>query len=364
MSHAPEPPLVVRVNAEAPLVRRVHPEQPRLGLGEACILTIGYWVALFGSLAAVIVIALAWHALFGQPGALETQGPGTGPMTRVPPALHAALAWSMPVGYLGGLVFMVFVLRRIVGRTWFHDIGLKRVPPFHLAVAILALPAFIVLSDALAGFVQQIDGPIHRITGLPELGDSGAALKELFAGYHWSFAVFAIGVGPGFVEELWCRGFLGRGLIGRYGWFAGVALTSLFFGLLHLWLPSCVIVTATMGAALHFAFIASRSLWVPIVVHLANNSFAALAAVGAVPTGRMDRALLVQPVPIIVAAACLLLFCGLAMWHSRWTWPGEKRGEAVPPKTSAAEMTAAKPDLVYTVSAIGFCAALLWLLAA
>jgi len=354
-------PLVVRVDDAIPIVKPVPVWRPRPGFREACILTFGYWLALVGLMLAVVMVAALWYALTGVKGDLEAKG---GEVAGLPPGLRGAFAWSVPVGYLGGGLFSIIVLRVIVGRSWVHDIGLARVPLYHLALGIVALPGFMILSDVLADLVQPIDQWVLRQTGIGDLGDTSQALPALFSDFHWAFAVFAIGFGPGIVEELWCRGFLGRGLIGRYGWFAGIALSSMFFGLLHLWPPSYVLITAVMGAGLHFAYITSRSLWVPIVMHMANNSFAAMLMMKVAPSEPLENAMKSHPAPIIVAAICVLGFTGLAMWHSRWSWPGELRGILIPPETSNTDLIARKPDWIYSVAAVGFCIALLGLVLA
>src|SRR5208337_4060578 len=74
------------------------------------------------------------------------------------------------------------------------------------------------------------------------------------------FGVLVVGLGPALNEELFCRGFLGRGLLGRYGTVGGILLTSLFFGLLHLD-PPHVVATFVMGCCLHFTYLMTRSLW-------------------------------------------------------------------------------------------------------
>jgi membrane protease YdiL (CAAX protease family) len=357
----PEPPIVIRVEDPVPLVRPIGP--PRPGLFEACALTFGYWLVLIGGMLAVVFVAAFLFALLGDKKAMEINPDnGESELSRIPAPLRTAIAWSFPAGYLAGLIFTLIVLRVVVGRTWVHDIGLARVPLYHLAIALVALPGFVVMSDAIAQLVQPIDGLIERTTGLGNIGDTSETLRVLFQDSHWMFVIFAIGVGPGVVEELWCRGFLGRGLIGRYGWCAGIVLSSLFFGLLHLWPISYVIVTAVMGAGLHFAYVISRSLWVPISIHMANNSVAGLASMKAIPSDQMEAAMATHPTPIIVAAVCVLLFCGLALWHSRWTWAGERRGILIPPEGLDLELRAARPDLIYTIAALGFCAALLGLL--
>jgi uncharacterized protein len=117
-------------------------------------------------------------------------------------------------------------------------------------------------------------------------------------------------------------------------------------------------VTAVMGACLHFAYVCSRSLWVPIAIHAANNGFAGLAAVGAVPTGGMDRALTAYPALTFPIAAVLLLSCGWAAWTGRAVSAGP-RGVMVPP----GGVTDGRPFRVPTLLALASAAALLALMA-
>ena len=357
-----EPP---RVDLDVPMARRAPREPPQPGFWLATILTFAYWIVLIGFMVGFIVVAAFLIGFFGPKGALETKpGADAGKIGSLSPALRDAVAWSFPAGYFGGLLFSVVILRALVGRSWIRDIGLARLPLVHLLLAVLAMPGFVIVSSALAQLLQPIDPAIFGLLGFGEVGDQGEMLRLLFQDFHWSFAVFAIGVGPGVVEELWCRGFLGRGLVGRNGWFVGIALSSLFFGALHVWPPSYVLVTAAMGAGLHFAYVASRSLWVPIAIHLANNSFAALGSVQAISTEGMEAAAQANPVPIVALASCLLICCGLAMWQARWTWPGEQPGLLIPPARSGLKLTRSRPSLLLTLAAFGFCAALMGLLLA
>jgi membrane protease YdiL (CAAX protease family) len=298
------PPMVTRVEPAVPAL-------PRPGLLAAAVLTFGYWLALIGGMAVVVIVALFF---VGKPN--EAPVEGATDIQRMPPAMRAALAWSFPAGYFCGLVFSLVVIRRVVGPGWTREFGLHRLPAVHLLLGFLALPGFILLSDALARFVQPVDAFAYRVTGIREI-DLSEPLRAIFESFHWSFAVLAIGVGPGVVEELWCRGFLGCGLIGRHGAWLGVALSSMFFGLLHLWPPSYVIVTAAMGACLHFAYLTSRSLWVPITMHLTNNGFAGLAATGTISLHEVEAGVAANQTAVAVGAAAALLMCGYAMWRLR-----------------------------------------------
>src|SRR5207244_1470775 len=90
-------------------------------------------------------------------------------------------------------------------------------------------------------------------------------------------AILIIGFGPAIGEELWCRGFLGRGLVGNYGPVAGAFLTSFLFGLIHIE-PRQAMVAMLMGLVLHYTYLMTRSLLVPMLLHLLNNSLAVTAS--------------------------------------------------------------------------------------
>jgi hypothetical protein len=101
-------------------------------------------------------------------------------------------------------------------------------------------------------------------------------LMESIKRWPLPLAILVIGLGPGVGEELWCRGFLGRGLVGRYGVVTGIALTSFFFGLIHLD-PAQGVMAMLMGICLHFVYLTTRSLWLSILLHFLNNSASVIA---------------------------------------------------------------------------------------
>lgn len=332
---------------DAPLVTR--PVAPRPGAYDGTLLTVAFAVAMYGPLILIGCVSFVVVYFGDTPVGEPAPDAKANPVAALPHVVISLLAWAVPLSYLAGGVFSVAVLRRVVGPGWAREVGLRRLPLLHLGLALLALPAFMILSDGLAVVV-------YRLFGMEQQLDHAGQLGELFAGFHPSFVVLAIGVGPGVVEELWCRGFLARGFVGRYGWIGGVGLTSLFFGLLHL-LPPYVVVTAAMGACLHFLYACSRSLWVPICVHAANNGFAGLAAVGAVSVGGLERAMAANPAGMYALAAVVLVSCGWAVWSARAVSAGPL-GVIVP----AAGVRDRAPRVVPTVLALVIGAGLLGLI--
>ncbi|MBX9623725.1 MAG: CPBP family intramembrane metalloprotease [Gemmataceae bacterium] len=297
--------------SDPPLVTLIGPSvsrRPRPGLWEAGIFTVVYAVVVFGSMFALAGGAVVAALVFGGPNALQVPEGDDGPL--LPPALGNVLGPAIVLAYIAGAAFTLYMMRTVIGWGWAREVGLDRLPPAHVALALALFPAFTVGSDLLAGAVTHLFGAD------PFQADAERTLADLLGRFHWSFAVLAVGICPGVAEELWCRGFLGRGLVGRYGPWLGVLFTSMFFGLLHIYPPAYVLITAVMGAVLHFTYLMSRSLWVPILLHVLNNSLAALGAVGMLPGS--VAAGVQNPTAVLVAlTAGGLIASGLAMWAAR-----------------------------------------------
>jgi membrane protease YdiL (CAAX protease family) len=304
------------------------------------------------------IIMAAQGEKFSQP-----EGPGGKPT--IPEPLVDVIAISIPVSYLAALLFTLLALRVVAGRGWSRQIGLRRLPPLHVLLVLVGLPGFVIVSDTLGGLLM-------KLSGSEEASGQEQMLKELFVTFPAWFAVLAIGIGPGLVEELWCRGFLGRGFVGRYGWARGILLASIFFGLLHMWPPWYVLLTATMGVGLHMVYLASRSLWVSILLHTVNNSLAVLLSLGTIPSDRLERNMDAAPVLIPAVAVALLFFVGVAMATGRVrvvpadpslpAWQPPFPGVAEPPPGANGVLRAGRPSPAATVLAVLTSAILLYLL--
>jgi membrane protease YdiL (CAAX protease family) len=167
-----------------------------------------------------------------------------------------------------GVALGVFVLRVRLGRNWLSAIDVRRPALVPCLLAVLCLPAATFVGACGILLVE------HAL-GLRE--PSQQLIAESNAQHGMWFTLLVIAVGAAVSEELFCRGFLGRGLVGRYGVPVGVVFTSLIFALLHGNLPQGIF-AFILGGFAHLAYLATRSLWVPILLHFLNNARAVLAS--------------------------------------------------------------------------------------
>lgn len=232
------------------------------------------------------------------------------------PLMRDSLAVGLLVTQLLVIGFSLAVIRLFVGPDWTRQLALRRPGFRHLLLALLSFPAMVLLADGTYEWAKQF---LPSINDLMPVGKGGKPymeqMVELFRSWPAAFGVLVIGVGPGIGEELWCRGFLGRGLVGRYGYVVGVVFTSFFFGLIHLD-PQQGFMAMLMGLWLHFVYLTGRSLWLPILLHFLNNSFSMLVPYVPDVESLMKR-LAEFPGLTYPVAGILLLAVGVALYRSR-----------------------------------------------
>jgi membrane protease YdiL (CAAX protease family) len=189
------------------------------------------------------------------------------------------------------------------------------------------------------------------VSASAQLRSWGVAAVVLFAGLM-----------PAAGEELFFRGFLGRGLVARRGILQGVLLTSLLFGALHL--HPIQSLTAILGGMVeHFLYFGSRSLLAPIIRHALHNCMVVL--VGTFASGSRALRTLEQAghLPLLLLAAAFaaaaiggLVYCTRTRWllpdGSTWS-PGYATAE-MPPVALGAQphRSAASPSRVATAAGI------------
>jgi uncharacterized protein len=240
----------------------------------------GFWMAVLWSVLYVIVsqivvgvaafvVILLLLAVLGGGLPEDFNGWMQGPTGRV------AMLTVVSATQFGGLALSLLLLRLVCGKSWKRKIALTRLPnPTHVALVAIGFPAMIALSVAievpLTRYVPSL-GEILKDLGVPfDMKGSGEAVTEMVQHAPWALAIFAVAVSPGICEEVFCRGFLAQGLSGRYQTWAVVLIVSFLFGAIHLD-PQQGIGAMLLGAAIHGAYLATRSLVVPMAIHFANN---------------------------------------------------------------------------------------------
>lgn len=348
-----DPPLVTRVE---PLTQVSTARRPRPGFWEALLLCVVFLAVQIASAILGMCLVLLFYALQSNDplafvedqfnGFVKATASNTPAESRppIPSEIGQSLGYGMLAAQIGSLGLILLVVPRRIGRDWKRQIGVRMPAGMHVFLVLLVVPGFMIVP----GLIQEV---YSRITGLHPPA-TVQALKSVFQQIPLFVTVLAVGVGPGVVEEVWCRGLLGRGLCARYGLASGVLLTSLLFAALHLD-PSQLLVFTIMGAYLHFVYLATRSIWMPILLHLLNNSI----AVGATLLGVVEK-LNAKPqdlAPVLfLSAFALILFGSIALWTSRaliestrgaeddWRrspgWKPEYPGISAPPAEAAGEV--------------------------
>ncbi len=262
--------------------------------------------------------------------------------------MDKVLTPSIALAQVAVITFSWLVIRLVVGRDWTRQLAVRRPSLLHVGLVVFGFPALVILSNGAYELAKLVLPSLEDIVRwfFPNLKDlrlsDMEAMVKVFKQWPWPYGVLIIGLGPGLGEELWCRGFLGRGLVGRYGLIGGVLLTSLFFGLLHVE-PRQAAAVALMAIALHLAYLATRSFWVPVLLHTLNNSLAVTSS--QIPgLADLEKAVEQPPWWLYLTAALLLAAVGWALYRGRARlrstiegmppWQPDYPGVAYPPPGS------------------------------
>ena len=164
---------------------------------------------------------------------------------------------------LGGVSVATFVMTRFVNRKPFGAVGLSLHPAMPREFAMGCLLGFLMIAGI---FVVEYALGYVRLSGkMLSLRESSLLAGKAAA----TFVVAAL------IEELLFRGYLFQTLIQAITFLPALILTVLFFAVSHAGNPGATIFplvnVALAGAWLSFAYMKTRSLWLPIGLHLSWN---------------------------------------------------------------------------------------------
>jgi uncharacterized protein len=174
--------------------------------------------------------------------------------------------WPLVLGsFVQTLVIVLavdFGWRRRKSLSW-TDTGFR-------PVSIKVLWPFAVGGIVLAGSIEFLE----RQLGIKP----GDLIPDMIApqGFHWSHflaVLLAVGVMAPLAEELIFRGVLYSWFRSRLNMGLAIGLNALVFGLVHPGYPlPLMALVALMGAIFAWSYEKTGSLWVPSVLHMAQNS--------------------------------------------------------------------------------------------
>jgi membrane protease YdiL (CAAX protease family)/tetratricopeptide (TPR) repeat protein len=258
-------------------------------------------------------------------------------------------------GQMVGILSLVGLVWLRLGPQTRRALALRGTGWFHLLLILLLLPPLLVLSEAIVvqatrglDAVLQTQGEDTKpiLTGAAALPAGTLAYIEWIDQLHDTLArqpwIVVLLVGcllPGIGEELFFRGFLGRGLVARYGPVRGVLLTSLLFGAMHID-PVQACYTFVLGIGLHMVYLTTKSLSGPMLLHTLYNvvgfGIRRLTLEGSFDLGSVTGPHDPSPLLVLTALAAVVgLTVLLYRTRVRWILPD---GSAWSPGYATAEM--------------------------
>jgi hypothetical protein len=235
-----------------------------------------------------------------------------------------------------------------------------------LLVVMLFLPVAIVVSE-----ISNWLYPYMPTFG----GDMMHQMMQQMSEMPPAIMVIAICVFPAVGEELLFRGFIGRGLVGRFGPLVGVAITSFLFGLVHGY-PLQIMTAAILGVVLHLVYLWTKSLLAPMLLHFLNNLFAMICMrysetlpIPGVSVMEQDGAMIYTPVGLVAASLGISGLLLVLVWQSRSRWQAEDGSPwkfgyvtAEAPGDAAARLHSPPLNLALLAAAFISYGGLIWLL--
>jgi membrane protease YdiL (CAAX protease family) len=200
-------------------------------------------------------------------------------VTKIGTLPDTAARYALNFLLFAGAFFFLGIRR---GKLSFERVGLNfpRISLGIAAVGILLALSFIPIRAVLGLLAQQLAG-----------GTSGLQFRtNVITGgsFSWPFALTSI-IGAGILapiaEELYFRGLLHTWFQAHMSFWPRVLISSLLFSLGHIDTFGVVVSSFVMGIVIAVAFERSRTLWLPIAIHVTTNLFAVILLFAALALG-------------------------------------------------------------------------------
>ncbi|MCA9118774.1 MAG: CPBP family intramembrane metalloprotease [Planctomycetaceae bacterium] len=288
------------------------PIRPHPNIAWAVVWMFAFWIIQLAVSVGVAIIAIVVAMVQGD-GSREQIEQGVANLSEV----------MIPVGTLTSVVTAIVISVAFYRQRFVEKLSLRGMTWQQTIASLLAVLPFAVIASEVTNWAGEF---------LPSFNTE--VLSE-FAASPWPLVFVTACVFPAIGEEIFCRGFLGRGLVANHGVVTGVFVASLLFGVMHID-PVQSVGAFVLGLGLHFIYLATRSLVAPMLVHMLNNSFAfwmmsnyewcPLPGLSPLPDGTLVH----TPANVMIAAifATAALFSLLYQTRTYWrTSIGDTDGE-------------------------------------
>lgn len=315
-----------------------------------CLLYVAVTQIIAGIVFGILIFGIALAPEFRQHG-MDALRPDRFDAWMHSPDGRAATLLLVSATQFTGLALSWLLLRIWCGRGWKRKIALTRRPTgTHAALVLIGFPALIGLGAAIDFVIERTVPSLQDVldwVGFKfQFQGANEVLPDLIGGAPWHLAIFAVAISPAICEEVFCRGFLAQGMAGRYRTWAVVLFTSFLFGCLHLD-PRQGLGAMLLGAAIHGAYVATRSLWVAMFVHFANNGLAVVHFNKQLfpVLDPVEHVFQAQPALFVTTATLLFVAVAYALYQTRcklapaepgmpaWEPPGVSGVELPPPRS-------------------------------
>ncbi|MDA1051485.1 MAG: CPBP family intramembrane metalloprotease [Planctomycetota bacterium] len=278
------------------------PARPHPHFGWAVLWMFGLWAVQIAVSVAIAAVVIVIAVVQGQTSAEQMART----LADSEPAMIPILTFSSAIAAI--VVAIIFYRRQFGKRLALRGMAGKQ----WLASLLAVLPLAIIASE-ITNCASEV---------LPSFN---AELLGQFAASPWPVVFVAACLFPAIGEEIFCRGFLGRGLVAHHGAVRGVLLASLLFGIMHID-PVQSVGAFVLGLGMHFIYLTTRSLLAPMLVHMLNNTFAfwvmrnyewcPLPGLSPLPDGSQVHT---PPSVLITAIAAAAALLGL-LYQTRTRW--------------------------------------------
>lgn len=212
--------------------------------------------------------------------------------------------WANTIGQIFGLLIPGLLFTRLHTTSVRSFLRLRPTSSRNLIWSAIGLLGLIPLVHFSAEFFDGLPWPEWVRT----LEDGQMALIEQILTQDFSlvFAISMLALTPAICEEILFRGYIQRQAERSLGAWGGILFSGIIFGFYHLRLTQAIPLSL-LGIFMAWLTWRTRSLWPAILVHLINNSFAAvLGKMAANSEGGMEMEEFAFPWWVIIAAVLVL----------------------------------------------------------